>query len=469
MLDVVEQLDKAIDALSTLDPDTLTDAELDEAVIALQRQRNRLGAVAARLLGRWDRRRVWAEDQSRSAATRLVRDTRCSITTARIELRRARQLQSMPATAAAVTAGDLSLDHVDLLARANQPWRHAVFADHEATLVAECTKLRFPQAKRMVDYWCQRADAETAESDAERQRQAAHLPRLTDPGRDGRRQRGARSRRWHDRGQRTRPAWNATCTSPTSETGSPAPPPSGGRRRWSRWPSARRPLPAKGKRPRPLFTVLVGDESFTRMCELANGQVITPGTLVPWLGTAELETVLFDGPTTVISVSKRRRFTGALRRAIQVRDRHCQHPSGCDEPADRCDVDHIIPVADNGPTSQFAGRIQCWPHNRDATKHDHGAIPLTTPTGHRARRDPGPTPLAHPPRLLRRTRRQPTNRLNRRRSSPSRRSAIVAESGWPPKSGGGGEDSHEDRIGAWCVGGWFVLGGGDPSSAGGWA
>ena len=111
------------------------------------------------------------------------------------------------------------------------------------------------------------------------------------------------------------------------------------------------------------------------MCELANGQVITPGTLVPWLGTAELETVLFDGPTTVISVSRRRRFTGALRRAIQVRDRHCQHPSGCDEPADRGDVDHVMPVADNGPTSQFAGRIQCWTHNRDATKHDHGAIP----------------------------------------------------------------------------------------------
>ncbi len=46
MLDVVEQLDKAITALSTLDPDTLTDAELDEAVIALQRHRNWLGVAA---------------------------------------------------------------------------------------------------------------------------------------------------------------------------------------------------------------------------------------------------------------------------------------------------------------------------------------------------------------------------------------------------------------------------------------
>jgi hypothetical protein len=106
MFDVVEQLDKAIDALSTLDPDTLTDAELDEAVIELQRHRARLGAVAARLLGRWDRRRVWASDQSRSAASSLARDTKTSVGSAKIELRRARQLPSMPATAAAITAGD---------------------------------------------------------------------------------------------------------------------------------------------------------------------------------------------------------------------------------------------------------------------------------------------------------------------------------------------------------------------------
>jgi multidrug efflux pump subunit AcrA (membrane-fusion protein) len=175
MFDVVEQLDKAIDALSTLDPDTLTDAELDEAVIELQRHRARLGAVAARLLGRWDRRRVWASDQSRSAASRLARDTKTSVGSAKVELRRACQLPSMPATEAAITAGDLSLDYVDLLGRANRPWRNTVFADHEATLVAECAKLRFPQAKRLVDYWCQRVDAETAECDAQRQREAAHL------------------------------------------------------------------------------------------------------------------------------------------------------------------------------------------------------------------------------------------------------------------------------------------------------
>ncbi|MGH9133645.1 MAG: HNH endonuclease signature motif containing protein, partial [Ilumatobacteraceae bacterium] len=108
----------------------------------------------------------------------------------------------------------------------------------------------------------------------------------------------------------------------------------------------------------------------------ANGTVITPGQLVPWLADAELETVLFDGPTTVVSVSQRRCFTGVLRRAIEVRDRHCQHPSGCDVPADGCDVDHIVPRAIHGETSQFNGRLECPTHNRHPDKHDHGATGL---------------------------------------------------------------------------------------------
>jgi hypothetical protein len=375
MLDVVERLEKAIDALSMLDPDALSDAELDEAVIALQRQRARLGAVAARVLGRWDRRRVWASDQSRSAASRLARDTKTSVGSAKVELRRACQLQSMPATEAALTAGDLSLDYVDLLGRANRPWRNTTFAEHEPTLVAECAKLRFPQAKRVVDYWCQRADAQAAETDAQRQRDRAHLhASLTVDGEvvvNGVLDPVGRAVVSNELARLERKLYLADQREGIVRTASQ-------RRAAALVEMGQRSAtaPAKGKRPRPLFTVLIGDDSFSRMCELANGQVITPGTLIPWLGVAELETVLFDGPSTVISVSKRRRFTSALRRAIQVRDRHCQHPSGCDEPAERCDVDHVIPVADNGPTDQFSGRIKCWPHNRDATMHDDGAIPL---------------------------------------------------------------------------------------------
>lgn len=56
----------------------------------------------------------------------------------------------MPATAAALATGDLSPDHVDLLAKANQPWRNADFADHQDTLVEQCRVLRHADARKMV-------------------------------------------------------------------------------------------------------------------------------------------------------------------------------------------------------------------------------------------------------------------------------------------------------------------------------
>jgi hypothetical protein len=88
-----------------------------------------------------------------------------------------------------------------------------------------------------------------------------------------------------------------------------------------------------------------------------------------------LEVLLFEGPSTVISASKRRRFTGALRRAIQVRDRRCQHPAGCDIPADQCDVDHIVPWPESQRTDQFNGRLECPGHNRLPHLHDTDTHP----------------------------------------------------------------------------------------------
>ena len=66
----------------------------------------------------------------------------------------------------------------------------------------------------------------------------------------------------------------------------------------------------------------------------------------------------------VVDLGRRSRFfTGALRRAIQLRDRHCTHP-GCDTPADDCDVDHRVPYAKGGRTDQSNGGLKCPHHNR---------------------------------------------------------------------------------------------------------
>jgi hypothetical protein len=370
----IDELAEAIDSLLDVDPTVLTDDELHELVTSVQRQRHRLAAVAAAATASWDQRMVWADNGARSAAVRLANETSSSTSSASVDLRRARQLRSMPATATALASGDISPDHVDLLSKAAQPWRNASFADHEDTLVEQCKFLRFADARKMIDYWCARADADAAEDRAERQRNAAHLN--VSPTLDGtvvitgtldpiggsivsdeltRIERELYLADKRDGITRTASQRRAAALVEMATRSATA--------------------PAGGRRPKPLFTALVGDETLSHLCELANGMIVTPGQVVQWAGDADLETVLFDGPSTVISVSHRRGFTGALRRAVQVRDRHCRHTSGCDVPADQCDVDHIVPHAAAGPTSQFNGKLECTPHNRDSDRHDHGGTP----------------------------------------------------------------------------------------------
>jgi hypothetical protein len=136
---------------------------------------------------------------------------------------------------------------------------------------------------------------------------------------------------------------------------------------------ARRALtaPKLGKRPRPLVSVLVGYETFAgRICELADGTVIAPGTVASLLDEALIERVVFDGPSRVIDLGHARSFTGAARRALEVRDRHCGH-RGCDVPAERCQGDHIHPWSTGGATTIDNGQLRCGPHNRWSHQHPH--------------------------------------------------------------------------------------------------
>ncbi len=372
--EVIEGLDRAIGAITDLEVDTLEDDQLDQLVIALQRARHRMAGAAAGPMARWDARGVWRSDGSRSAASRLARDGATSTTTAHVELRRARKLQGMPATAAALIGGRVSMDHVDVLARAGQPHRRDVFTRDEHLLVEQCARLRYAQATRAVGYWTQLADGEVGESTVETARPGSSLHASTtlegtvriDGTLDeidgaivtAELRRLEREQYLTDEaaGSVRSPGQRMAAALVEMATRSAA-------------------TPSDASRPKPLFSVLLGDTTFKQLCELGNGVVISPGELVPHLGVAELETILFDGPFTIIAASTARNFTGRLRRAIEVRDRHCQHPSGCDVPAADCDVDHIVPVSDGGPTSQFNGRLECRPHNRDATRHDHGAPP----------------------------------------------------------------------------------------------
>ena len=134
-----------------------------------------------------------------------------------------------------------------------------------------------------------------------------------------------------------------------------------------------RTAPPGGKRPAPLFTVLVGYETFAGpVLEMHNRTTITPGTATRWLDHAYIERIVFDSPSRVIDVGRRRRFvTGALRRAIEVRDRTCFHPY-CDEVPARPEIDHIHEYAKGGDTTQDNVRLGCDFHNEERNRHpDH--------------------------------------------------------------------------------------------------
>ena len=97
--------------------------------------------------------------------------------------------------------------------------------------------------------------------------------------------------------------------------------------------------------------------------------VVTPGTAAQHLAEADIERIVFDGPSRVIDVGATRRFfRGALRRAIEVRDRTCFHPF-CDEVPERPEVDHIHEASKGGETTQVNGRYGCRFHNLWAYRH----------------------------------------------------------------------------------------------------
>ncbi len=77
-----------------------------------------------------------------------------------------------------------------------------------------------------------------------------------------------------------------------------------------------------------------------------------------------VQRVLFTDDGGVIELgSPSRCFTPQQRRAIALRDGGCVIP-GCRVPAAWCEIHHVVPDRDGGPTSLANGVMLCWFHHR---------------------------------------------------------------------------------------------------------
>jgi hypothetical protein len=370
-------LNTAIGELAASDPDALSDVELHQLVVGLHRESARLASVCTRAVGAWDARKVWADNGAKSPAARLARETRCAPCSVHATVRRARQLRSMPHTAAAFAAGDLPVDQVDLLCRANQARVTDEFADSEEHLVRSAKRLGYGDLLRVVRYWQQHADPDGADQQTKRahdNRQlyatrtlagSIDLRGSLDPIRGtfflNELERLEQQLFEADWAEARHHCGDTATVEDLART--PAQ-----RRHDALIHMARRSAakPENASPARPLITVLVGYETFAgSICELADGTVIPPSSMLALLDEADIERVVFDGPSRVIDLGHRTRFfSAAQRRVVQVRDRHCRHPSGCDVPAHKCQVDHIIEYTDGGSTTIDNARLLCPLHNR---------------------------------------------------------------------------------------------------------
>jgi uncharacterized protein DUF222 len=370
----IRELAIAIDHLLEEAVDAHRDAT---SIKCLVQQQTRLESVISSSVASFDAAGDWALCGAKTSSAWLARTCRLPRATARRIVRRGRHLRHLPVAEQAFQAGEIHGAHVDAIVAVRRPEAEEALARDEAVLVRQARRLPFEHFGKAVAYWDQLADPDGSEEAAEERRnrrdvylQASingmYLGSMTlDPisgsivaGELGRIEEEffkadwARAREERGGNPSVGDLWRTPAQRRADALVEMA-----ARSSLVQSDGARRP-------PAPLFSVLVDWPTLSgRVCELAEGIVVSPGELVPWLSIADLERAVME-PSGRVEVSPAQRlFTGGTRRAIELRDRECAH-AFCDTPASRCQADHLLPWARGGRTTQENGRLLCGFHNR---------------------------------------------------------------------------------------------------------
>jgi hypothetical protein len=103
-----------------------------------------------------------------------------------------------------------------------------------------------------------------------------------------------------------------------------------------------------------------------RIHETLNGDIIDIEALLMIACDCSISRVVLGPDSEVVDVGRKTRiWTSAQRRAVVARDRHCTAPH-CERPPQWCDIHHVIPWGEGGPTSVDNGRLLCRYHHTRA-------------------------------------------------------------------------------------------------------
>jgi len=398
-------LSRAIDQLYDEGPEAHGDCGSMEALL---RQKARMDAFVSESVAAFDAGGEWAESGAFSATAWMKHACRLSGSEAGRLRKWGKALCHLPAVEEAFSAGAITSDHVSLLVSLDHGTTKEAFRRDEQMLVDLARTLTFQRFKDEIDAWRLRVDPDGTTEAAEEKKNRSDawlvegfdgmwLGRLVlDPVlgpivsneferlvellyRADRRE--ARERLGRD------PRTDELCRTPNQRRVAAF--------AWMAQRSASTPQGAQ--RPAPLFTVHTGADTIqSALAEMEGGSVVPMSQLLPWLDDADIVRVRHDpgGPLTLSYAMRLREvtircleetlegakdrkecnptdrtFTGATRRAIEIRDRQCSHPY-CDRPARYCQIDHIKPYSQGGLTTQANGRLLCPRHNRWCFEHE---------------------------------------------------------------------------------------------------
>ena len=374
------QIQGAIARLSHEDLEPLPAACLGDDLRGIRCAIDRLEAEFSRRLERFDRNQGWVPYGNASSADWLSEQCRITRSTAWERVRQARRLTELPGTTEAFAAGEISQAHVGVITRAAEQVGTEALRDAEPILLEAAERLDARQLRYVTGQLRHCLDPDGALNDANHdyERRRLYLSELMDGmyAVDGLLD--------PEGGAIVREALDALMGPPErgdERTGSQ-------RRADALVEMAQRhldrgDLPQRGcQRPHlmvisQLDTLKAGPGS--PAAELVSRQPV-PGELARRIACDCSITRVELGPDSeILSMGRATRVIPApMRKALILRDRHCQFP-GCDRPPLWSDGHHLRHWIDGGPTALVNLALMCRRCHRRV--HDGGWRLVRDPNG----------------------------------------------------------------------------------------
>ncbi|HEU5302793.1 MAG TPA: DUF222 domain-containing protein [Acidimicrobiia bacterium] len=345
-------------------------------LVELLQASERLQSVALARLASWDASGAWAEDGAPSAIAWLAHRGSLTKHHAAGLVRSARLVHAHERTAKTLDAGDITVEHVAVLARAARD-REEVFGAHEDTLLDAARTLAPEPFRHAARHWRTLADDRLATADARECHEQRRL-HCSSTFRGTVRIDGELD---PDAGATFLAALEAHLDGPDATDG-PTPARSLAQRRAD----ALLALCQGGRRRQVHVDVVVDVDTLTgdaiRDITAVRNSLhglgpVARSTLERLTCDASIGRVIMRGRSEILDVGRRTRLvTPTQRRALVIRDGGCV-AEGCDRPADWCDAHHVVHWIDGAMTDVSILTLLCSLHHH----HVHDGTWELVPNG----------------------------------------------------------------------------------------